>query len=376
MSRMPSGRLVHVQAQSVADLLYRRLGRLHVQLHLSAQKLGRQVSDDEVGVGHGRLRPSLAVAGGPRVSAGRLRPHPKRPSHLRHVGDRAAPGAHRANVHARHLDRDDLAGKPPAVGNLRLPLDRHLPVLAESDVRGGPTHVEGEDVLVACAAGDVECPGDASGWAGEYAVDRVLRRYLSSHETGIRTEQIELPGHSDLFHGRLEVANIGLHSRPHIGVEAGSEGALVLAELGENVGGDGDGKAGVELLDDVADLTLVGGVGVGVNERHGQRLHARLDEIPYDLPHLLPVDGDHDFALSAHPLPRFPGVLQGGGRVGLDHDDPSGEWPRRLRAGEMEDLPEALGRDQTYAGSLGLQHRVRRHRRPMLEEGNLLRRDA
>src|SRR6266446_3360263 len=53
-------------------------------------------------------------------------------------------GADRPNVDARHLDRDHLARQSPAVGDLRLPLDRRLTVLGEGDVGRRPAHVEGE----------------------------------------------------------------------------------------------------------------------------------------------------------------------------------------------------------------------------------------
>src|SRR4051795_11638595 len=52
------------------------------------------------------------------------------------------------------------------------------------------------------------------------------------------------------------------------------------------------------------------------------------------------------------------GLGRGGG--GLDHDDPAGQGARGLRAREVEDLAEALRRDEPDARALALEHGVRR----------------
>ena len=56
---------------------------------------------------------------------------------------------------------------------------------------------------------------------------------------------------------------------------------------------------------------------------------------------LLAVDGDERLAARVHALHRLARVGQRRGRVGLDHDDPAGQRPRRLGAREVQDLPEA-----------------------------------
>ena len=89
----PLRRLVHVEAERVADLLHGRLRRLDVELHLAAEQSRRQVPDDHVRIGDGRLGAALAVAGGPGLGAGRLRADAKRAGHLGDVGDRASAGA-------------------------------------------------------------------------------------------------------------------------------------------------------------------------------------------------------------------------------------------------------------------------------------------
>ncbi len=170
--------------------------------------------------------------------------------------------------------------------------------------------------------------------------------------------------------------DVRLDARPHVGVQARRERPLVLAELRQHVGGDRDREARIEVMDDGLDLALVRRIRIRVDERDGQRLHARVDEVADDPFDLIALDGLDDLALCAHPLLRLARVLERGRRIGLDHDDPSGQRARRLRAGEVEDLLEAVRRDQTHARALRLEHRVRRDRRPVLDELDLPGRDA
>jgi hypothetical protein len=80
-------------------------------------------------------------------------------------------------------------------------------------------------------------------------------------------------------------------------------------------------------------------------------------------------------AARVHALDRLARVGQRGGRIGLDHDDPAGERARRLGAGEMEDLTEALRGDEPDAGALALEHRVRRDGRAVDEVAQVAGRD-
>ena len=107
----------------------------------------------------------------------------------------------------------------------------------------------------------------------------------------------------------------------------------------------------------------------------GERFDAGLDQVAHDLLRVLAVDGLDHLALGAQALPRLSRVLERGGRIRLDHDDPAGERPRGLRARQVEDLPEALGRDQADSSALRLQHRVRGDGRAVLDVGDVFRSD-
>ena len=117
-------------------------------------------------------------------------------------------------------------------------------------------------------------------------------------------------------------------------------------------------------------------VRVRIDQGDGQRLDAGVDQLTDDLLHLRAIDRVDDLAARAHPLVRLARVLERGRRIRLDHDDPARERAWRLRAGQVQDLLEALRRDQPDACALRLEQRVRRHRRSVHDVAQLLRRDA
>ena len=158
----------------------------------------------------------------------------------------------------------------------------------------------------------------------------------------------------------LEAADVARDLRPDVRVHARGHRSLVLADLRQDVCAQRHREARVEPLDDRADLLLVRRVDVRVDERDGQRLDPRADQVVHDLLDLRLVDRDDDVSARVEALDGLARVGEGRGRVGLDHDDPAGERARRLGAGQVEDLAEPLGRDQADARSLRLEHGVRR----------------
>ena len=75
----------------------------------------------------------------------------------------------------------------------------------------------------------------------------------------------------------LQIAEIALDDRLHVGIGGGGAGALVLAELGRDLGGERDGNVRGALGEALADAPLVRGIGVGVQQRDGDGLAARFD---------------------------------------------------------------------------------------------------
>ena len=272
IARMPSAASsADVEPHRVGDRLHRRARRVHVELHLAAEEPRRQMADDDVRVGHGRVGAALAVRGGAGLGAGGLRADAERLRQLGHVRDRAAARADRVHVDGRDAE--------PEVRDRRLAPDRRLAAERERDVGGRAAHVERQHVLEPRLPRDVERAGDAAGRAGEHAVDRIPRRLARRHQTGVGAEDVDLRGRADRLQVSRELPDVVGDPRPHVRVHAGRQRALVLAELGQHVRRDGDREARVEPLDDRSDLLLVPRRDVRVDERDRQRLDARLDEV-------------------------------------------------------------------------------------------------
>ena len=362
------GLLGRREAHRVGDRLHRGARRLDVERHLAAEQLRRQVPEHDVRVGHRRQLAAPAVGGRAGGGARRLRPDAQRLRQLGHVGDRAATRADRVDVDGRDADAE--------VRDRRLAPDRRLPVLAERDVGGRPSHVEREDVLEAGLGGDEEGAGDTAGRPGEHRVDRVPCRLAGRHQPGVRAEDVHVRLRPDRLELGLEAIHVVGDLRPHVGVHAGRQRPLVLPELGQHLGAERHREARVEALDDGADLLLVGWVHVGVDECDGERLDARLDEVADDLLDLRLVDRDDDRTAGVQALDCLTRVGERRRRIGLDHDDPPRQRAGRLGAGEMEDLPEARRRDQPDARPLGLEHGVRRDGRAVKDVLQLVDADA
>ncbi len=344
--------LGRAEPHRVRDGLHRCAGGIDVERHLSTEKARRQMPEDDVGVGHGRLRAAAPVRRRTGIRAGRLWAYPERLGELRHMGDGSAAGADRVHVHRRDLD--------PEVADRGLAPNRRLAVLAERDVGRGAAHVEGEDVLEARLAGDVERAGDATRGTGEDPVDRVAPCLDRGHETGVRAEDVDVRGGANAVQLRLEILDVRRDLGSDVRVHARGQRPLVLAELRQHLCRERHREARVEPLDDLADPLLVRRVDVRVDQPDRERLDARFDQVAHNALDLRLVDLDDGLAARTHALDRLARVRERGGRVGLLHDDPARERAGGLRTGEVQDLREPLGRDQSDAGALRLEHRVRR----------------
>ena len=181
--------------------------RLDVERHLAAEQLRRQVPEHDVRVGHRWQLTAPAVGRRARRGARRLRPDAERLRQLRDVGDRPAARTDGVDVDRRDADAE--------VRDRRLAADRRLPVLAEGDVGGRPSHVEGEDVVEAGLARDEERAGDAARRPREHRVDRVPRRLARRHQACVRAEDVDVRLRADRLQLGLEAARRS--RRPSVG---------------------------------------------------------------------------------------------------------------------------------------------------------------
>ena len=131
-----------------------------------------EAPEEEVRVGHRRLRAPPAVAGRSGRRAGALRPDPEGAVGL-NPHDRAAAGPDGVDVELRHLERESIdpvvvrhAGREP---------------VHEGDVGARAPHVERDDVFDPRALRDPDRAGDPADRPGEKGARAPLRRRPERH---------------------------------------------------------------------------------------------------------------------------------------------------------------------------------------------------
>ena len=313
--------LVDVQAEGAGDLPHRGRGGVGVQRHLPAEQARGEAAEHDVRIGHRRLLPALAVAGRPRRRPRALRPDPQRPGHG-HVGDRAAPGADAVDLHRRHLDR--------VVAQGRLPGDGGRTVAHQGDVGRGAPHVEPQRVAMPREPGHERGAGHPAGRAGEHGMGRGIAGPGDAHQAAVGAHDVHAGAQIDGAELVVEALQVVPHARAHVGVHHRHQGAFVLPELGQDLGGERDRDIDAGLDDQRLEPLLVRVVGVGMQQRHRDRLHPGVEQLADRLAGLRLVEGAQDPAAGVDPLRDPARMLQVREGVRLLHDHPAGERPRGL----------------------------------------------
>src|SRR5882672_6477736 len=112
------------------------------------------------------------------------------------------------------------------------------------------------------------------------------------------------------------------------------------------------------------------GIGVGVDQRDGDRLNATGLEILQIFTQSLFIEWLDNVAMCINTLFSFARVLNSGGRFWLDHDDPTRQWTRCPRACEMQNLFEPLRGDQPHLGAFSFKDSVGGDRSAMHDVSN------
>ena len=162
----------------------------------------------------------------------------------------------------------------------RQPVDARLvgliwrAVLQHAGVRAGPADVEGQQPVQADLAAQPGRPGDPACRAGQHGGERRLGGQLDGHRAAARAHDVEAPGEAAVPQGALDLAEVLRQHGPDERVKDGGRGPLVLAVLAGHVDGQRHRHTRHRGGDDLAGPALVLGVGVGVQEAHGQGLPA------------------------------------------------------------------------------------------------------
>ena len=142
-------------------------------------------------------------------------------------------------------------------------------------------------------------------------------------------------------------------------VDDGGARALVLADLGEDVGRPRhEDVVGNALAQDLLDPALVGVVGVRVEQRDRHRLDSLLRESCCDVPNGALVECGPDLASRAEALAHLESKRAGHERLRLlvlqvvEHGDP--------QPAHLEDVAKALGRHERHGRAATLEDGVRR----------------
>ena len=220
------GRLDLAQAELVAQRADRLPGRVDVQRDAAGEVgVRREVAEQQVGVGNGRLGAAPAVAGRTGLRPGRARAHTERTAGVA-PADRAAAGADGVHVDHRQLDRAplDLARVGPP----------HLAGVDDADVAGGAAHVDADRVGVAGAPGEQAGADRTAGRPREHApgpgprgLRRLRRAAGGAHHLRLRQAAVAA--------GLREAAEVAAEEGGEVGVDHGGREALVLAERGEHL---------------------------------------------------------------------------------------------------------------------------------------------
>ncbi len=305
--------------------------------------VGGDAPGHEVGVGHRGPPPTPAVAGGPGVGPGALRADHQRAAGV-HPGDRPTAGADGVEVEGRQADGQ--------ARDLTLGRGRRRPVEDQAHVGAGAAHVEAERGREPVRAGDGRRgPGPAGGARQQQQRRRGCR--------GVdRDEPTRRGHHRHLGRQRRQRAQVPAAHRSEVGVDHGGDGALVLAELGgdlvrhAHVVARGPQRLGHD--------PLVPRRQVGVQQAHRHGLHARGHRGHGTDRRDLGARGVEAATHLQTVLARHEGRRPVRPRV---------VERRAVLAGDLDDVGEALGRDQRHGGPPALEQRVGGHRRPVGQFG-------
>ena len=350
---------LHGKAQGSGDVLLDALGGGNrVERHGAAVEILRiEIAEHQIGVGDGRTPAACAIAHGSRVGAGALGADRDQA----HVGTRDGAAA---GPDLQQLHRRDVEGQPAALlvldgVDLEGGDDRRLAVVDGAELGGGAAHVEGHDVVEAFVPADDGTHQDTRRRTRFDDADWIVAGQLGGHQPAVRLHDEQIGREAARLQGTLQLTEIVPDEGLDVGVGDRRRGALVFAEFGRHLRGDGNLEFREGAPNAVTHRLLVGVVGIGVKEHDGDRfvvpgpqaLDRRLD--------VGTVDGGQHLAVRRHSLADLEdiGALDEGD--GLFEIEIVGVVA--LLPGDEQDVAEPLGCHQCRTVALAFEDGVGGH---------------
>ena len=270
----------HVEAQRARDVFLDRTPRgLAVEPHAPAQEeFGVEVTEQEIGVGHGGEPAAQVVTGGPGIGARTVGADLEQ-AHAVDARDRATTGAD-----LDHLDHRHSHGHPRALleaigaGDLELPCDQRRAVVDHARLGRGTAHVEREQARFPAIPRRPRGGDGAGGRARFHQADRKSPRLAWQHDAAGRLHDVELAGDVELREPSLEVFQVTRHQRHDVDVGRRRGCPLVFSDLGNDVGRARHRNARSDLGCQLGQAALVGRIHVRVEQADRDRLDAVGDE--------------------------------------------------------------------------------------------------
>ena len=216
-------------------------------------------------------RAAAAVARRTGVGAARLGTDLEQ-AELVDAGEAAAAGADLDEIDRWHRDREPRALLEAVhAGDLERVREVGLAVLDEAGLGGGAAHVEAQQAVFAHAAGEPRAGQRACRRAALHEPDREAGGVVGRDHAAVRQHHQHRTAEPGRRQPLLELVEVGADHRHRRRVACGRDHARVLADLRRHLAGDAHRHAelGAQVVGDDA---LVGGIDVGVEEAHRDRL--------------------------------------------------------------------------------------------------------
>ena len=354
ISAIPSA---HSSAGHPQRLSHRRdclRGRVEVELELAAQ---RRVdpAQHEVGVGHRRPGAAPPVARRSGVGARALRSHPQGAAVV-DPGDRTAARADAADVEHRRDHR-------PLPFDLDLVGDQPDAVLEQRRLEAGAADVGDDQAARVEQRAQVTARGDPAGRTRGDQLLRALSGGVGAHHPAVALDDEQRRGGAGVGQLALEVGHVVADHRQQRRAQRGGHEPPELADLRPGFGRDRHLGIRDRLQQQLAHLTLVAAVAIGVDERDRDVADPQLGDLGGHARGLLAIERDDRRAVGAELLGDGEATAAANQWRWLDLVGVV-QVPAALAA-DLEHIAKAPGRDQRRLGIAALEQRVGGDRGPV-----------